>query len=285
MKMKGDRQAARERGIAPMMFIGAVVLATLTGCSGTGPSLMTGATAGAAAPKVAADMIALSPEEIAAQGPSEPLNPFNDITGQPLGGREVIASPTLAEVLEPATPNLPEMSWGKPDAPVVLVKYMSLTCPHCRTFHTDVYPKLKRDYIDTGKVRFILREFPIGRTSGQATVALRCAPPEKYLDLYSRYLGQQPSWVAQEVRLDPIYAVASQVGLSRAAFDACRQDVRLVDGLKLIKDRGRKLGIIGTPNFFIGNKLVKKSLDWPSLQAEIDPLLTGGSTAAEALTR
>jgi len=177
------------------------------------------------------------------------------------------------------------MSWGKPDAPVVLVKYMSLTCPHCRSFQADVYPKLKREYIDTGKVRFILREFPIGRTSGQATVALRCAAPEKYLDLYGRYLAQQPSWVAQEIRLDPIYAVASQVGLSRAAFDACRQDVRLVDGLKLIKDRGRKLGIIGTPNFFIGNKLVKKSLDWPSLQAEIDPLLTSGGTAAEALTR
>jgi protein-disulfide isomerase len=245
-------------------------------CSGGGPALLSAAAPGAVAPVATA--VAMSPEEVAASGTAAPPNPFADLTDAPAGGREVIETPTLAEVLDRGSP-LPEMAWGRPDAPVTVVKYASLTCPFCRQFHTDVYPLLKRTYIDTGKVRFILREFPIGRTSGQASVALRCAPAAKYLDLYARYLNTQPRWVSQEVRPDAIHAIAAEVGLSRAAFEACRQDAALIEGLKLMKDRGRKLGIIGTPNFFIGAKRIKKALDWPALQAEIEPLLARGAAA------
>jgi protein-disulfide isomerase len=223
----------------------------------------------------------MSPEEIAASGPANPMSPFGDLTATPAGGREVIENPTLAEILAPAS-TLPEFSFGREDAPVVVVKYASLTCPFCRQFHAEVYPKLKAAYIDTGKVRFILRDFPIGRTSGQASVALRCVAPQKALDLYARFLNQQPKWVSQEVRPDAIHAIAAQVGLKRDAFEACRQDKQLVEGLKAIKDRGRKLGIIGTPNFFIGTKRIKKALDWPGLQAEIEPLLSGRAGIASA---
>jgi protein-disulfide isomerase len=155
---------------------------------------------------------------------------------------------------------LPEMSWGNASAPVTIVEYASLTCPHCRNFHLTVYPEFKRRFIDTGKVRYILREFPIGKTSGNATIALRCAPPDKYLDLYGKFMEQQASWVSQEVRLDPIYAVARQVGMTRPQFDACLQNQGMIENLKWVKDRGRKLGIVGTTNFFIGTKLIKKEL-------------------------
>lgn len=260
--------------------------AVAAGCSGAAtPSLSTAGAPGKAVGASDGLTLAQSPEEVATSGSSTPLNPFSDLTATATGGREVIANPTLAEVLEPATPLLPEMSFGRPDAPVVLIKYASLTCPYCRQFHAEVFPRLKREYIDTGKVRFILREFPIGRQSGQATVALRCAAPEKYLELYGKFLTQQARWVSQEVRIDPIATVAAESGLSRSAYDACRADPKLVEGLKLVKDRGRKLGIIGTPNFFIGNKLVKKALDWPHLQAEIEPLLSGrGPVASTAST-
>ncbi|MBX9926830.1 MAG: DsbA family protein, partial [Hyphomicrobiaceae bacterium] len=186
----GFPRAIRSAALAAASLAACVAI---SGCSGSGPTLTTGATVSSAGVKAGGDGLAvpLTPEEIAAQGSTVPPNPFADITTTAVGGREVIANPTLADVLEPATPYLPEMSFGKPDAPVVLVKYMSLTCPYCRQFHAEVYPKLKSEYIDTGKVRFVLREFPIGRTSGQATVALRCAAPEKYLDLYGRYLNQQ----------------------------------------------------------------------------------------------
>ena len=75
---------------------------------------------------------------------------------------------------------LPEMALGAPDAPVTIIQYASMTCPYCRKFQMEAFPVLKREYIDTGKVRYILRaEFPIGKQSGLATVALRCAPPRQ----------------------------------------------------------------------------------------------------------
>ena len=213
---------------------------------------------------------------------SEPFNPFADRSSVASGGREVIANPTKDEVAQ--TGPLPEMAWGSPTAPVTIIKYASLTCPYCRKFHAEVFPELKREYIDTGKVRYVIREFPIGKTSGNATIALRCAAPEKYLDLYGKFLTQQATWVSQEVRLDPIFGVAAQVGLKRAEFDACMQNTALIDGLKWIKERGRKLGVIGTPNFFVDGKLYKKVLTMGDIRALVDPLVAAqaGSPAPGA---
>jgi protein-disulfide isomerase len=199
------------------------------------------------------------------------FNPFSDGPTSIGGGREVIAAPTLADVLQ--TGELAEMSWGSPTAPVTLIKYASLTCPYCKRFHAETFPLLKREYIDTGKVRFIMREFPIGKTSGSATVALRCAPPDKYLDLYGKFLAQQAMWVSQEVRPEAIFKIAAQVGLRDAEVSACMKDQKLVGQLNAIKERGRKLGIIGTPNFFLDQKLIKSVVTWPDLKAMLDARL------------
>ena len=216
-------------------------------------------------------------EDTASSGP-ERFNPFADPTATPAGGREVIAEPTVADVM--LTGTLPEMSFGRADAPVTIVEYASLTCPHCRNFHMKTYPQFKKAYIDTGKVRYILREFPIGKTSGAASIALRCAPPEKYLTLFGKFMEQQTAWVSQEVRLDPIFQVAAQVGMTRQQFDACRENQSMIDGLKWVKDRGRKLGVIGTPNFFVAGKLVKKELTMEDIRAMVDPLVAGRATAS-----
>lgn len=198
------------------------------------------------------------------------------------GGRKVIENPTIADVMQ--TGHLPEMALGKPDAPVTVVQYASLTCPHCREFHEKTYPEFKRTYVDTGKVRYILREFPIGKQSGNATVALRCAKPEKYFELYGKFMMQQASWVSQEVRLDPIFEVAKQVGITRPEFDACYKNQAMIDGLKWVKERGRTLGVIGTPNFFIDGKLVKSTPQMADLRAMIDPLLAAKAATASAAT-
>jgi protein-disulfide isomerase len=189
--------------------------------------------------------------------------------------REVIANPTAADIFAPSP--LPEMSWGRPDAPVTIVQYASLTCPHCRHFHAQVYPQLKRQYIDTGKVRYILREFPIGKTSGLATIALRCAPPEKYMDLYGRFMEQQSAWVSQDVRPDAVFAIAQQVGMTRVQFDSCRENQGMIENLKWVKERGRKLGIIGTPNFFVGTKLIKSVLTIEEIKAFVEQPQTAGN--------
>lgn len=248
---------------------GVVVALAVAGCSAdslpkVGPSIeATGA--GAAYPSTTAAV------------KDEPFNPFADPHATASGGREVISSPTKDDIM--ATSPLPEMAWGRPDAPVTIVQYASLTCPHCKSFHAQVFPELKRTYIDTGKVRYILREFPIGKTSGAATIALRCAPPEKYLNLYGRYMDQQSQWVSQEVRLDAVFKVAAQVGMTRAQFDACRENQAMIEGLKWVKERGRKLGIIGTPNFFIETKLVKSVLTMNEIKAMVEPVLAGASSA------
>ena len=186
------------------------------------------------------------------------FNPYSQKSETEQTAREVIANPTLAQVMEPGP--LGEMSWGKADAPVTLVQYASLTCRYCRRFHMETYPQFKKEFVDTGKVRYILREFPIGKASGTATIALRCAPKEKYLDLYGRFLEQQGAWVSQEVRTDQIIKVAAQVGVTGDQFSACLKDGDMVAKLAQIKDRGRKLGVIGTPNYFINGKLVKSEI-------------------------
>lgn len=207
--------------------------------------------------------------DVASTQKAKPFNPFEDThTSSEIGRRQVLTNPTYEQVMKLGV--LPEMSVGRADAPVTVIKYASLTCPYCKKFQATVFPKFKRNYVDTGKVRFIIREFPIGHTSGTATIALRCAPPDKYFKLYGKFLAQQAKWVSQEVRLDNIYQVASQVGLSRAKFDACLKNQDLIKGLAWVKDRGRTLGVIGTPNFYIQNKLVKKVLDYDGLTALVD---------------
>lgn len=247
------------------------------GCSSEPPAIATGgAPAGLSADAAGAG--SAFPDASGATSAQGVPSPFTGGDTTAPGGRQVIAAPTVADLMM-ASP-LPEMALGKPNAPVTMIQYASLTCPHCKAFHAGVFPQFKREYIDTGKVRYILREFPIGMQSGNATIALRCAPADKYFALYGKFMEQQSAWVSQEVRLDPIFAVAKQVGLTRAQFDACYQNQAMIAGLKWVKERGRTLGIIGTPNFFIGTKLIKKELSIADLRAEIDPQLGGAGPVA-----
>jgi protein-disulfide isomerase len=192
----------------------------------------------------------------------------------------VLENPTLAEVMK--TGALPEIALGRTGAPVTIIKYASLTCPYCRQFQLSVFPQLKREYIDTGKVRFIIREFPIGFQSGAATIALRCAPPEAYFRLYEMFLARQAAWVSQEVRRDPIFRIAAEVGMTRAQFDACYQNQGMIEALKWVKERGRTLGVIGTPNFFVNGKLVKSVLGMKEIREMVDPIVEGQVASGHA---
>lgn len=262
------------------MTVGLAAALALGGCGGESPGAPGLGSQGGLSKEAAgvsgatADTFTTS----ATQQKTTAFNPFSpNVESTSEGGREVIANPTMADVMKVGA--LPDMALGRAEAPVTIVQYASLTCPFCKKFHAEVFPQLKREYIDTGKVRYILREFPIGKTSGNATIAWRCAGPAKFFDLYGKYLAQQASWVSMEVRLDPIYAVAAQSGLTRAQFDACLKDEAMINGLKWVKDRGRTLGIIGTPNFFVGTKLVKKVPTMDELRALIDAQLVGGAPA------
>ncbi|MEO1720738.1 MAG: thioredoxin domain-containing protein, partial [Pseudomonadota bacterium] len=212
----------------------------------------------------------------ASTNPAKPFNPFAEDGDATLGGpRVVIKNPTLAQVLQPGP--LDEIALGSKSAPVTVIKYFSPTCPFCRQFQRKVFPQFKRTYIDTGRVRFIMREFPIGFQSGAATIAIRCAPANRRVGLYEALLNNQARWVSQDVRREPIFNIARMHGVTRTAFDACFSDKTLVADLKTVKDRGRTLGIIGTPNFFINNTLHKRVLSMNDFRTLID-----GETAVTA---
>ena len=253
------------RNLFPAIIAALTAALMLTACSGDGPSL-------GAITNALPQSEQTSPDKVG-------FNPFSSEPETASGGREVIANPTLAEVM--LTGELAEMSFGRADAPVTLIKYASLTCPYCRKFMLDTYPAFKREYIDTGKVRFIIREFPIGKASGTATVALRCASPDKYLQLYEKFLTQQAAWVSQEVRIDAIGAIAAQVGITGDQLNACLKNQAMVQQLNWVKERGRKLGVIGTPNFFLNGRLIKSVIGMNEIRGLVDPILAGKTAAVQ----
>jgi protein-disulfide isomerase len=179
------------------------------------------------------------------------------------------AVPLQEQILKPGP--LGEREYGNPRAPVTIVEYASLTCPHCRNYHANVFPKVKRQYIDTGKVRYIIREFPIGKTAGTAAIVTRCVPKSQYLSMVETFLSRQPEWVSQEVRPDAIYSVAKSSGMSRAAFDKCLSNQTIIDGLTEVKQRGRKYGVIGTPTFFINGQKLQGEVTFEEVKALIRP--------------
>jgi protein-disulfide isomerase len=176
--------------------------------------------------------------------------------------------PPQAELMAPGP--LGERALGKPDAPVTVIAYISLTCPHCANFHKTVFPRVKKAFIDTGKVRFIVREFPIGRTSGNAAIANRCAPEDKYFFVLGQFLTRQPEWVSQEVRPDAIFAVAKSSGMTRETFDNCLSNQTIIDGLNEVKQRGRQFGVIGTPTFFINGRKAQGEVTFEEIKAMIE---------------
>ncbi len=181
------------------------------------------------------------------------------------GPRKVIENPTIADLAVPGP--LGDRFIGRADAPVTVVEYASLTCPYCRKFHAEEFAAIKKKYIDSGKVRWVLREFPIGHSSGNAWVVNRCAAADKYFDLFAAYLAEQPSWVSLEVRLDQIHAVAAKFGMTRETFNKCLEDKSLIDGLKWVKARGRELGVTGTPTFFVGDKKLRSVMTLKEFEA------------------
>ncbi len=177
--------------------------------------------------------------------------------------------PPVEELMQPGP--LGERALGNANAPVTVIEYVSLTCPHCANFQKNIFPRVKKDYIDTGKIRFIVREFPIGRSAGNAAIANRCAPDDKYFQLLTALLARQSEWVSQEVRLDAIYGVAKSVGMSRETFDKCLANQSMIDALNEVKQRGRKFGVIGTPTFFANGRKAQGEVTYEEFKALIGP--------------
>ncbi len=147
---------------------------------------------------------------------------------------------------------LKEMILGSEDAPVTIVEYASMTCGHCANFHKTTYPHLKENYIDTGKVRFIFREFPLDPVASAAFMLARCAPEEKYFDIIDTLFDQQRAWAFTEDPYNSLLGFAKQMGFTQESFDACLTNQSIYDGINQVRDRASKeFEVNATPTFFI----------------------------------
>jgi len=145
---------------------------------------------------------------------------------------------------------------GKPDAPITIVEYASLTCPHCANFEKDVLAKLKPKWIDSGKAKLVMRPFPLDEPALRAEMVARCAPPEKYYPLIHMLFETQESWAVAKDWRGALEKTARLAGISKKDFDACLANKELED--KVVQGRlvaATQLGVSSTPSFFInGNK-------------------------------
>jgi len=179
----------------------------------------------------------------------------------------------LAELMQ-AGP-LGDQVLGAADAPVTIIEYASMTCPHCSHFHKTVYPDLKKKYIDTGKVRFIFREFPLDPLAAAASMLARCAGKDKYFPLVEAFFDSQSDWVVQKP-LQPMFAIAKQAGFTQQTFDECLANQQMLNGIEESRTRAAsKLNVNSTPTFFINGKIYRGALTAEELDKQLAPYLKG----------
>ena len=196
--------------------------------------------------------------------------------------------PSPAELMKVGP--LGEMILGDEKAPVTVIEYASMTCPHCANFHETVYPEMKKRYIDTGKMRFIFREFPLDQLAAAGFMLARCSAQDvtapvtgldiskvaaqRYYAMIETLFAQQKTWVVQRP-LAPLLAIAKQAGLTEQNFNECLKNQQVLDGIEDVRARGTKLGVNSTPTFFINGKKFSGSLTIDDLEKQMAPYLKG----------
>lgn len=167
-----------------------------------------------------------------------------------------------------------ELSIGAADAPVTMVEYASLTCPHCAAFHNETLPALKTKYIDTGKVRLVFRDFPLDQTAVQAAILAHCAGPERAMTFVSAFFGSQDRWARAADPLAALRQLAKLGGLSDERIDACMADQQLGDSiLKMRLDAEKEHAIQSTPSFLINGELTAGNIGVDGFSEILDPLV------------
>lgn len=169
---------------------------------------------------------------------------------------------------------LKEMTLGDPNAPVKIIEYASMTCPHCASFHNRTYHALKEKYIDTGKVLFSFREFPLDQVGATVAVLARCAPDDKFFNVIDVFFKTQSQWRSGQNPLAGILEISKQVGFSQQSVEKCLQNKEIIDGVNAIRNHGDKvLKVEATPTFFINGKKVSGALSLDAFDKELEGLL------------
>ena len=204
-------------------------------------------------------------EDVKPAAPADPAKPAA------VKAPEAQGTVDMAALLKPGA--LPDEQLGKDDAKVTIVEYASMTCPHCAHFHETTLPELKTKYIDTGKARLILREFPFDPSAEAGFMLARCSK-DNYFPMVDVLFKQQASWAGGGNVKDALLQISKMAGFTQESFEACLTDQKLLDDVRSVQKRGAdEFKVDSTPTFFINGKTYKGALSIEEMSAIIDPLL------------
>ena len=181
---------------------------------------------------------------------------------------------SASDVAKPQS--LPDMALGPANASVTITEYASMTCPHCAAFNENVFPKIKSEYIDTGKVRYVFREFPLDIKAAAGSMLARCIAKEdagKYFAVIDMLFKQQNDWVTKNTT-ETLTRIGKQAGLSQQAVEDCLKDQALLD--KIAADQkfaNEVLKVSSTPTFFINGEMIRGETSFVEFDKRIKSLL------------
>ena len=181
---------------------------------------------------------------------------------------------TAQKNLSPINDILADRVLGQKNAAITIIEYASMTCPHCAEFHAGPFQTLKKEYIETGKVKFIYRDYPLDRLALAAAMMARCAPKERYYPIIEIIYRTQENWAKQA---DPTAAL-SQIGLlsgiSKDAYDNCLRNKEIYEGVMKIRNEGReKFNIQSTPTILMNEKKINGNITSKNLRLTLDAQL------------
>jgi protein-disulfide isomerase len=183
---------------------------------------------------------------------------------------------TAADVSKPVS--LPDMALGPKDAAVTVVEFASMTCGHCANFTETVFPKIKSEFIDTNKIRFVFREFPLDIKAAAGSMLARCIAKDdagKYFAVVDMLFKQQNEWVMKNTA-ETLTRIGKQAGLSQQQVEECLKDQALLD--KIAADQkfaNEVLKVNSTPTFFINGEMLRGEQTFEEFSKKITPLLKG----------
>jgi len=181
---------------------------------------------------------------------------------------------SASDVAKPVS--LPDMALGPANAPVTITEYASMTCPHCAAFDENVFPKIKSEYIDSGKVRYVFREFPLDIKAAAGSMLARCIAKDdagKYFAVIDMLFKQQNDWVTKNTT-ETLTRIGKQAGLSQQAVEDCLKDQALLD--KIAADQkfaNEVLKVSSTPTFFINGEMIRGETSFEEFDKRIKSLL------------
>jgi protein-disulfide isomerase len=171
-----------------------------------------------------------------------------------------------------------EKVMGKDDAPVTMVEYSSLGCPHCASFHRETLPQIKKSYIDTGKVRLVFRDFPFGGVALAAHMLARCAAPKRYFGFIEVLFRSQPQWAQSNNPRAALLQVARLGGMSEQDFETCLKNETLMNSIRGGADTANKeFAVKSTPTFFINGTKVSGARPFADFKDAIEKALKNKS--------